>query len=97
MQFIGLFGAGAGVLGVVLQISTVALLVVVLVRFGLLALVACTIFSGLSNISLLTFNASAPFFGLGLFVTAVAFAFAAYGWHTSLAGRSLMQDTLLKT
>jgi hypothetical protein len=96
LQFVGVFGAGAGVLGVVLQISTVSLLVVVLVRFGLLALVACMIFVSLSNISLLTFNASAPFFGLGLFITAVAFALATYGWHTSLAGRSLMQDTLLK-
>jgi hypothetical protein len=96
LNFIGVFGAGTGVLGVALQISTVSLLVVVLVRFGLLALVACMIFAGLSNISLLTFNASAPFFGLGLFITAVAFTLAAYGWHTSLAGRSLMQDTLLE-
>jgi len=96
LQFIGVWGVGAGVLGVVVQISTVSLLVVALVRFGLLALVACMIFVGLSNISLFTFNASAPFFGLGLFITAVAFALAAYGWHTSLAGRSLMQDTLLK-
>ena len=88
--------SAAAPVAIALQITLFALLVFVLLRFGLLVLVVFSIFSGLANLSLLTFDSSAPFFGLGLFVTAVAFALAIYGWRTSLAGRSLMQDSLLK-
>ena len=83
-------------LAIALQLGGFAFSVFVLLRFGLLVLVVSTIFGGLINFSLLTFDSSAPFFGLGLFVTSVAFALAIYGWRTSLAGRSLMQDSLLK-
>ena len=97
LQFAGLWGARAGVLGFVLQALSLGFIVWVLVRFGLLALVAFMVYSNLGNITPLTFDTSAPFFSLGLFYTAVVFALVAYGWHTSLAGRSLMQDNLLKT
>ena len=97
LQFAGLWGARAGVLGFVVQAFGLGLIIWVLVRFGLLALVAFMVYSNLGNITPLTFDTSAPFFSLGLFYTAVVFALVAYGWHTSLAGRSLMQDNLLKT
>ena len=97
LQLVGLFGVSAAPIAIVLQVSSFALFIFVLLRFGLLAQVVMTIFSTLQGLSLLTLDTSAPFFSLGLFVTAVAFAMAAYGWHTSLAGRSLMQDSLLKT
>jgi hypothetical protein len=96
LNFVGLFGPPVAPLAIALQLTSFALLVFVLLRFGLLVLVVMTIFSSLGNLSLLTLDTSAPFFGLGLFVTAVAFALATYGWQTSLAGRSLMQDSLLK-
>jgi len=55
----------------------------VLVRFGLLTLAAYMVFGGLSQIAPFTLTSSAPYFGAGLFVTLLAFAFATYGWHTS--------------
>jgi len=96
LQFVGLFGPPSAPLAIALQLSSFLVVVLVLLRFGLLALVVMTIFGSLTNLSLLTFDSSAPFFGLGLFVTAIAFALATYGWQTSLAGRSLMQDSLMK-
>jgi tellurite resistance protein TehA-like permease len=42
-----------------------------------------------------TYNTSAPYFGTGLFVTLIAFAFVAYGFRTSLAGRPLLRDSIL--
>jgi len=97
VQFIGLFGPPSAVVGIALQLAGMAILVFILLRFGLLALVVMSLFGTLNDLSLLTFDTSAPFFGLGLVVTAVAFALSFYGWRTSLAGRSLMQDSLMKT
>jgi hypothetical protein len=93
LQLVGLFGPPSAPLAIALQLSSFVVVVLVLLRFGLLALVVTTIFGSLTNLSLLTFDSSAPFFGLGLFVTAVAFALTFYGWRTSLAGHSLMQDS----
>ncbi len=93
LNFAGLFGGvEAGLFGLLFQTVTVGFYVVLLVRFGLLALVAGSVFGFLGSFGIFSLDAASPLFGLGLFVTAVAFAFAAYGWHTSIAGRSLMQD-----
>jgi serine/threonine-protein kinase len=97
LNYGGIWGAKAAVLGFVIQAFALGVMVWVLVRFGLLAVIAFMVFVGLGNITLLTFDSTAPYFGIGLFYTAVAIGFAAYGWHTSLAGRSLMQDSLLKS
>ena len=96
LQFVGLFGPSTAPLGIALQLTGFILVAIALLRFGLVVLVVSTIFSSLSNLSLLTFDTAAPFYSLGLFVTAVAFALAIYGWRTSLAGRSLMQDDLVQ-
>ncbi len=93
LNFAGLFGLEAGVFGFLFQVATVAFYVVLLVRFGLLALVAGTVFGFLGSFGVFSLDAASPLFGLGLFLTAVAFAFAAYGWHTSIAGRSLIHDS----
>ena len=96
LNFIGIWGATAGMLGFAVQALGVGFGTWVLVRFGLLALVAFMVYATLGNITPLTFEASAPYFGIGLFYTAIALALVAYGWHASLAGRSLMQDSLLE-
>ena len=38
-----------------------------------------------------TFDPSSPLFGIGLLVTAVAFAIAGWGFQASIAGRPLRQ------
>jgi hypothetical protein len=95
MQLADIFGPQAAAFGLFILATTYAILIFVLLRFGLLALMASSIFGGIMVISPLTYDTSAPYFGIGLFVTLVAFAFAAYGWKTSLAGRSLLQDSIL--
>jgi hypothetical protein len=96
LQLAGLWGPRAGLFGLVLQITISAVYVLLLVRFGLLATLAAFLFGGLSSLAVFSFDPSSPLFGIGLFLTAVAFSFAAYGCQTSMAGRPLMQDTLLK-
>jgi len=97
LQFAGLFGARAGLFGLLFQAFNMAAFVFVLVRFGLLALLASWSFGSLGALLVFTFDTSAPYFGLGLFVTGVAFALAGYGWRTSLGSRSLVRDTALRS
>lgn len=72
----------------------VAVHLVVLARFGLLALISLAVFNGLS-IGVLTFDTSRPYFTFGLFLTLTGFALAFYGWKVSLGGRSLMRDAVM--
>jgi serine/threonine-protein kinase len=97
LNFAGLFGPEAGLFGLLFQAFNTAVVVVVLVRFGLLAAVAATLYAGLGRFAVFTVDTSSPLFGIGLFVTAVSLAFAIYGWQTSLAGRPLLQDPFQKT
>jgi hypothetical protein len=96
LQLAGLWGLQAGLFGLMLQITLAAVYVLLLVRFGLLASLAAFFFGGLSSLAIYSLDPSSPLFGIGLFFTAVVFALAAYGFQASLAGRPLMQDTLLK-
>jgi hypothetical protein len=90
------FGSNAAAFMLIFQMASMAITLFILLRFGLLALVASLIYNGLMLISPGTdFDTSGPFFGINLFVTLVAFAFAAYGWKTSLAGRPLFKDAIL--
>jgi hypothetical protein len=82
----GLWGLRAGLFSLGLQVALVALSVVLLVRFGLLATVATFISGGLSSLGVFSLDPSSPLFGIGLFVAAVVLAIAAYGCWTSLAG-----------
>jgi len=66
--------------------------VVLLVRLGLLAFLAASFLGGLSVLGIPCLDPSSPLFGTGLFVAAVALALAAWAAHTSLAGRSWVQD-----
>jgi serine/threonine-protein kinase len=97
LSFAGLFGPQAALFGLLFQAFNAAVVVVLLARFGLLAAVAGTLFAGLGRFAVFTLDTSSPLFGIGLFVTAVSFALAIYGWQTSLAGRPLMKDPLPRT
>jgi Protein kinase domain len=96
LQFAGLWGLRAGLFGLMLQIAVVAVYVVLLVQFGLLASIAAFFFGGLSRLGIFSLDPSSPLFGIGLFITAVAFAIATYGCQTSMAGRSSMRDARLR-
>ena len=97
LQFTGLWGPRAGVIWALYHAFAGAVILVVLLRFGLLALVAYMFFGALGGLGLTILDTSSPLFGTGLLVTGVAFAFAAYGFQTSLAGRPLMRDSLLQS
>jgi hypothetical protein len=94
LQFGGLWGPAAGAFGLAFQAVLAAIYMVVIVRFGLLATLAAFLLGGLSSLGVFTFDPSSPLFGIGLFITAVAFALGAYGALTSLAGRPLLRDSL---
>jgi len=95
LQLSALLGPEFAVFFMIVNVATIAMMFFILLRFGLLAVVAYSIFNGLANISPFTYDTSAPYFGTGLLVTLVAFALAAYCWKISLAGRTLLQDSIL--
>jgi hypothetical protein len=95
-QFASLFGPQAALFGLVLQAFNAAVSTVLLVRYGLLALVASWIFARLGALLVFTLNTTAPYFGLGLMVTAVAFAIAIYGWRISVGARPAGRDLLAR-
>jgi hypothetical protein len=97
LQLAGLWGSRAALFGLTLQITVVAVYVVLLVRFGLLATVAAFFFGGLSRLGIFSLDPSSPLFGTGLLITGVAFAVAAYGCQVSMADRPLMRDASLGT
>jgi hypothetical protein len=92
----GLWGVRAGLVGLLLQIAIVALYVVLLVRFGLLATLAAFFFGGLGRLGVFSLDPSSPLFATGLLLTAVAFALAAYGCQVSMTGPPLLRDAPLE-
>jgi predicted Ser/Thr protein kinase len=96
LQLAGLWGPPAGLLGLALQATIAALYMMLLVRFGLLASMAAFLLGGLGSLGMTTFDPSSPLFGIGLLVTAVAFAIAGWGFQASIGGRPLNDDTLLR-
>lgn len=71
-----------------LLVVLTAVPVVLLVRFGLLASLAAFLLGGLGKLAIPTLDPSSPLFGIGLFLTAVTLAIAAYGTGSAVAGRS---------
>jgi hypothetical protein len=95
LPFAGLWGPGAGLFSLVLQVLFVGAYVVLLVRFGLLALVAAFLLGGLGQLGMPGLDPTSPLFGIGVFVAAVAFTVAAYGFRTAIGRRSVLRDGLL--
>jgi serine/threonine-protein kinase len=96
LQFAGVWGPQAGLFGLVFQATYLAVLVALLVRFGLFSTLVACLFGGLGELAIFSFDPTSPFFGTALFVTAVALAIPAYGCWIAMAGHPLMRDTLLK-
>jgi hypothetical protein len=67
----------------------------VLLRFGLLALIATMMAGGFLSYSALTLDASRWYFGYSLIVLLLVAALAAWGFRTALAGRPLLKDETL--
>jgi predicted Ser/Thr protein kinase len=92
----GLWGPRAGLFLLLPALAIGAVYIVLIVKYGLLASLAAFFFGGLSSLAVFSLDPSSPLFGIGLFLTSVTFAIAAYGWHTSLGGRPLVRDSLLE-
>jgi hypothetical protein len=69
---------------------------VLLVRFGLLSMVAYMFTSLVLQSAPISFDTSSPHFGTGLFLMLIVVGIAAYAFKLSLAGRSLMRDPILE-
>jgi hypothetical protein len=89
LQLAGLWGPGAGLFGFVVNLVLYAMFIVLLVRLGLLALLAALFLGGLSVLAIPCLDPSSPLFGTGLFVGAVALALAAWAAHVSMAGGAM--------
>ncbi|MEE8170074.1 MAG: hypothetical protein V3T70_05960, partial [Phycisphaerae bacterium] len=82
-------------LSVISAALSMSIFVIVLLRFGLLAQVAC-LFVGTFFFSYpLTYHIGAWYAGPAIFAFLSVAGIAAYGFHTALAGRSLFRDELL--
>ena len=73
-----------------------AVLIVLLIRFGLLATVATMVCSTILDSYPVTLDFSTPYAGAGLFGMLVLAAYALYAFRISLAGRPLFEDKLLQ-
>jgi len=67
-----------------------------LVRFGLLSMVAYMFTSLVLQSAPIPLDTSSPHFGTGLFLMLIVVGIAAYAFKLSLAGRSLMRDPILE-
>jgi serine/threonine-protein kinase len=70
-----------------------AVAVYLLLRFGLLALVAFNLANQMFQSYPTTIDPSKPYFALGLIGPLIILALATYAFHVSLAGRRLFEDT----
>jgi len=71
------------------------ILILLLVRFGLLATAAAGLCNSIFNTYPVTLDFSAPYAAAGLFGMLVIAAYALYAFRISLAGRPLFEDKLL--
>ena len=84
------------VFGATLGLMNAAVLIVLLIRFGLLATVATMVCSTILDSYPVTLDFSTPYAGAGLFGMLVLAAYALYAFTISLAGRPLFEDKLLQ-
>ncbi|MFN2598404.1 MAG: protein kinase [Pyrinomonadaceae bacterium] len=82
--------------GLVFDAALAALVIIVALRFGLLATISALFFYYLATEYPFTDDPSAWYAGATLFALALGLALAAYGFHTSLAGQRLFKGGLLE-
>ena len=89
---------GAGLYAYVLLTALItAVMLVLLMRFGLLATTAAFFFASILERFPITLDFSTWYVGVTLTAILTAVAVAAYGFHTALAGRPLFKDALLES
>jgi serine/threonine-protein kinase len=84
------------VYGALVGALSAAILLILLVRFGLLAAAGCFVMVNLLAAYPITLDASAPYFPTSLFALAVAVALAGSAFYTALAGRPVFEDSILQ-
>jgi len=89
-------GVAPIVFGIVLGGLNAAIIITLLVRFGILATAAAILAGGICDAYPLTLDFSTPYVGATMFGMLVLAAYALYGFRTSLAGRALFRDNILQ-
>jgi serine/threonine-protein kinase len=96
MQVASLFGSGgtaAMLLGLFGGLANSAILIFLLIRFGLVAFMAAGLFNSLTQDWPLTSDLSSPFFATSLLGPLVLIAVGLYAFKISLAGRPLFKES----
>jgi len=89
-------GVAPIVFGIVLGGINAAIIITLLVRFGILATAAAILAGGICDSYPLTLDFSTPYVGATMFGMLVLAAYSLYGFRTSLAGRALFRDNILQ-
>ncbi|MGQ0763340.1 MAG: serine/threonine-protein kinase [Acidobacteriota bacterium] len=90
------FGTGANWADLLGATSSAVITVVVLARFGLLAMISRAIFFDLSLHNAITADFTSWYFGNTIFSAVVLFGLAIYGFYISLAGQPFFKSKLLE-
>jgi hypothetical protein len=85
------------VISVPLMVLYSAILVILALRYGLVAYTTAFIASYLLRAFPLTLNFSAWYAGTGMIALLAVLALAVYGFHTSLGGQKVFEGTLLES
>jgi serine/threonine-protein kinase len=95
LQFTAFSVSGGLFIGIAFGAMVFGFFSFVLIRFGLVAFTAFMITTGLLGSAPVTWNVASPGFGTGLLFVGLIVALAGYAFKTALAGRAVMQDSIL--
>jgi hypothetical protein len=96
LSFYSLFGSGgtaALLFGLAAGLSAAIVNIFILIRFGVVALLASFLFDSLAQAYAMTSDFSSPFFTSSLIGPIVLIAIALYAFKVSLAGRPLFTES----
>jgi hypothetical protein len=88
------YGLPLRIAAAILEMLPPLLVLVALIRFGLLTVIVGMLTGSLVRSFPMTFDLSASYAGPSMLALAVLVALAAFGFHSSLAGRPLWRDEL---
>jgi serine/threonine-protein kinase len=99
LQFTVLSGGRASavllLLGAAFGVMQAAYFLFLFIRFGLLAMMAASVFGGIGQYYGMPLDPSAPYFGAALFGLLLMLALVAYAFWVSLAGQRVFSDAIL--
>jgi serine/threonine-protein kinase len=96
MQYANIYVSGglpAILFGLLGSLASAAIVIFILIRFGVVAFMASYLFDMLTQLWPLTFDLSSPFFGTALLGPLVLIALGLYAFKVSLAGRPLFKES----